>query len=126
LCLDDYFTTPSCHNRLKSLNSFSVSLLADKKPLESQLLTGTPALYSAQHGMGGTGTWRPASGNFDRPNGESLAKSWMRWGPFRNELMISHIAATSATTDHTRALFAQRAQRNDTESKGDNDGKRAV
>jgi hypothetical protein len=29
LCLDDCFPQPSRHNRLKSLNSFSVSLLGD-------------------------------------------------------------------------------------------------
>gem|GEM_PF-5460795 len=27
MCLDDCFTQPSCHNELKSLNSFSISLL---------------------------------------------------------------------------------------------------
>jgi hypothetical protein len=44
----------------------------------------------------------------------------------RNELMIRHIAATDTTTDHTWTLPAQRTQLDDTESRGDNDGKRAV
>jgi hypothetical protein len=30
LCLDDCLTQPSCHNELKSLNSFSVSFLAQR------------------------------------------------------------------------------------------------
>jgi hypothetical protein len=38
LCLDDCLSQPSCHNQLKSLNSFSVSLLDPGKKIESTQL----------------------------------------------------------------------------------------
>jgi hypothetical protein len=44
--------------------------------------------------------------------------------PFRNELMIRHIAATSATTD-TRGIYRRDPQLDNTELRGDDDGKRA-
>lgn len=45
--------------------------------------------------------------------------------PFRNELMIRHIAATSATTD-TRGTYRRNTQLENTELRGDDDGKRPV
>jgi hypothetical protein len=37
LCLDDCFEQPSCHKRLKSLDSFSVSLFLVDGAMESKV-----------------------------------------------------------------------------------------
>ena len=55
----------------------------------------------------------------------ALWNKWNEMRPFRNELMIRHIAATSATTD-TRGTYRRNTQTDNTELRGGNDGKRAV
>jgi hypothetical protein len=46
LCLDDSFTQSSCHNGLKSLNSFSVSLLVAREICRELLQSGPDALLN--------------------------------------------------------------------------------